>query len=214
MFFLDRRDAGRALAQFVAALPNLHDAIVLGLPRGGVPVAYEVARACKFPLDIFTVRKLGAPGQPELAIGAVATGGIVALNAEFVAEFQLSEETLQSMIDSQAAEIVRREQAYRAGIPPLSIRGHTVILVDDGAATGASMRAAAQSVRSHAAKTIIALPVAAPSTCRQLEAEADRLICILSPQLFQSVSQFYIEFQPTTDVEVRQLLADARRGRE
>lgn len=214
MLYQDRRDAGRSLAQLVAALPGLHNAIVLGLPRGGVPVAYEVARACNLPLDILTVRKLGAPGRPELAIGAVATGGIVVLNAQFVAAFHLSDEDLRIMINAEGEEIVRREQAYRAGLPPLSIEGRTVILVDDGLATGASMRAAAQAVRPHAAHLIIAVPVGAASTCLSLEQEADRILCAVTPQYFEAVGQHYFDFQPTTDEEVQTLLACSRRNDE
>jgi putative phosphoribosyl transferase len=210
MLFYDRRDAGRVLAQLVASLPQLHNAIVLGLPRGGVPVAYEVADVCRLPLDILTVRKIGAPGQPELAIGAVATGGFVAINAHFVTEFHISDEQLRAMIDANAEEITRSEHVYRAGFAPLPIEGRTVILVDDGLATGASMRAAAHAVRPKAAEVIIAVPVAAPATRRIVEREADRLICAISPIDFEAVSQYYNHFLPTTDDEVRALLAESR----
>jgi putative phosphoribosyl transferase len=210
MLYYDRRDAGRVLAQLVATLHQLHNAIVLGLPRGGVPVAYEVADTCHLPLDILTVRKLGAPGQPELAIGAVATGGFVALNAHFVAEFHISDEQLHAMIDAHAEEILRCERAYRAGFAPLPIESRTVILVDDGLATGASMRAAVQAVRPHAAQVIIAVPVAAPSTRKALESEADRVLCAVTPFDFAAVSQYYDHFLPTTDEEVRTLLAKSR----
>jgi putative phosphoribosyl transferase len=212
MIFHDRRDAGRALAQLVVTLPDLHNAIILGLPRGGVPVAYEVALTCNLPLDILTVRKLGAPGQPELAIGAVASGGIVALNARVIAAFHLSEAQLRPMIDAQIEEIRRCEDAYRAGLPPLSIEGRTVILVDDGLATGASMRAAAQAVRPRAGRLILAVPVGALSTCQALEQEADRIVCVVTPPYFEAVGQYYSNFQPTTDEEVRGLLRDARRS--
>jgi predicted phosphoribosyltransferase len=210
MLFHDRRDAGRVLAQLIATLPNLQEAIVLGLPRGGVPVAYEVARSCHLPLDILTVRKLGAPNQPELAIGAVATGGIVALNPDFIAEFSISDEQLRSMIAEKSAEIVRCEQSYRAGFAPLPIQGRNVLLIDDGLATGASMRAAAQAVRPHAAHLIIAVPVGAPSTCEALQSEADRVFCAAIPTDFEAVSQYYAHFQPTTGDEVRALLAENR----
>ena len=206
MFYLDRHDAGRQLAKYVAALPHIEDAIVLGLPRGGVPVAFEIALACRLLLDILIVRKIGAPAQPELALGAIASGGLVTLNARFVEDFHLSQEKLQSLIRSEAAEIVRREKIYRGDRPPLLITDRTVILVDDGLATGASMRVAAQTLRPRAAQVIIAVPVAAAATCRALEKEADRILCPFTPESFQAVSQFYINFEPTTDKEVRGLL--------
>src|SRR6185437_9569557 len=150
MLFEDRRDAGRELARIVAALPNLAGAVVLGLPRGGVPVAYEVAHACKLPLDVIVVRKLGVPGQEELAMGAIASGGTVALNPEIVTELRISDETVRAAIEREQPEIERQEREYRNGNPPLDIDGRQVILVDDGLATGASMRAAARAVRPHA----------------------------------------------------------------
>lgn len=207
--FEDRRDAGRALATLVATLPDLHDAIALALPRGGVPVAYEVARALHIPLDVLMVRKLGAPGQPELAVGAVASGGIVALNLEFVAAFHLTEKQLHAMVAHEQEEIARRESAYREGIQPLPIEGRTVILIDDGLATGATMRAAARAIRPRARQVVIAVPVAAASTCRELESEADRILCLSTPDDFQAVGQFYRDFSPTTDEQVRELLRDS-----
>lgn len=210
MLFQDRQDAGRKLAGIVAQLPDLADAVVLALPRGGVPVASEVARACHLPLDILTVRKLGAPGQPELALGAVASGGIVVLNPQFVSAFHLSEDELGAMIAAETEAIERREQLYRQGLPRLPIAGRTVILVDDGMATGASMRAAARAVRPRAARLILAVPVAAAATCRDLESEADTLLCLFSPPDFEAVGQFYRDFSPTSDEEVRARLASAR----
>jgi putative phosphoribosyl transferase len=198
------------LATLVATLPDLHHAIALALPRGGVPVAYEVARACNLLLDVLMVRKLGAPGQRELAIGAVASGGIVALNYEFVEAFHLSSETLHAMIEREQEEIARRERVYRDGTPPLPIEDRTVILIDDGLATGATMRAAARAVRPRAKQVIIAVPVAASSTLRELESEADRVLCLSTPDDFQAVGQFYRDFRPTTDEEVRALLSDFR----
>lgn len=214
MVFEDRRSAGRALATLVATLPDLHAAIALALPRGGVPVAYEVARACKLPLDVITVRKLGAPGQRELAIGGVASGGIVTVNSELVEFFHLSPETLRGMIEREQGEIARRELAYREDAPPLAIEGRTAILIDDGMATGATMKAAARAVRPRAGRVLVAVPVAAPSTCRDLENEADRVLCLSTPEDFQAVSQFYANFAPTSDEEVRALLAEARRGHD
>jgi putative phosphoribosyl transferase len=210
--FHDRREAGRALAPLVAALPSLDNAIVLALPRGGVPVAYEVARACNLPLDILTVRKLGAPGQRELAIGAVASGGMVALNTELVAAFGISEEDLQTSIDREIEEVARLEQDYREGVPPLSIEGRTVILVDDGLATGASMKAAARSVRPRAREVVIAVPLGTASTCREMKSEADHVLCVVTPEGFEAVGQYYLDFTPTSDEEVRTLLAEARAG--
>jgi putative phosphoribosyl transferase len=156
------------------------------------------------------VRKLGAPGQRELAIGAVASGGIVALNSEFVEAFHLSGETLRAMIEREQEEIARREQAYRNGADPLPIEGRTVILIDDGLATGATMRAAARAVRPRAMQVVIAVPVAAVSTLRELHSEADRVLCLSTPEDFQAVGQFYRDFRPTTDEEVRALLNDFR----
>lgn len=208
--FENRRDAGHALAPLVAALPDLQNGIVLGLPRGGVPVAYEVARATHLPLDILMVRKLGAPGQRELALGAVASGGIVALNAELLKEFDLAEEIVRRAAMREQEEIARRERVYRQGMVPLPIDGRTVILVDDGLATGATMRAAARAVRPHALQVIIAVPVAAPSICEQLNAEADRVVCAATPEPLESVGQYYRDFSPTTDEEVKALLAAAR----
>lgn len=210
MVYEDRRDAGRALAPLVATLPDLHRAIVLALPRGGVPVAYEVAGALNLPLDVLIVRKLGAPGQRELAIGAVASGGVFAINAELVEFFHISEANLRTMIEHEQQEIAHRELMYRAGAPPFAIEGRTAILVDDGLATGASMRAAARAIRPRAGRVVIAVPVASASTCGELESEADRVLCLDTPEDFQAVGQFYRDFSPTTDEEVRWLLADAR----
>lgn len=208
------RDAGRALAPLVAALPDLHRAILLALPRGGVPVAYEIARAFSLPLDLLTVRKLGAPGQPELAIGAVASGGIVAVNPALVEQFHISPANLRAMIAHERKEIARRERIYREGAPALAIEGRTAILIDDGLATGATMKAAARAVRPRAGRVVIAVPVAAASTCRELENEADRVLCLSTPEDFEAVGQFYRNFTATSDDEVRTLLAEARRNRE
>lgn len=210
--FDNRKDAGRALASLVATLPDLHNAIALALPRGGVPVAWEVARACNLPLDVLMVRKLGAPGQPELAVGAVASGGIVAVNADLIQSFHISEEKLRVLVAHEQEEIARRELSYRHGAPPLAIDGRTAILIDDGLATGATMRAAARAVRPRAGRVVIAVPVAAASTCRGLENEADRVLCLDAPEDFQAVGQFYRDFTSTTDEEVCQLLAASRQN--
>ena len=207
--FYDRRDAGRALADLVGTLPDLHNAIVLALPRGGVPVACEVARACNLPLDVLMVRKLRAPGQPELAIGAVA-GGIVAVNPDLLDAFHISQEKLHALIAHERQEIARRELAYRDGAPQLPIDGRTAILIDDGLATGATMKAAARAVCPRAGRVVVAVPVASAAACRDLENEADRVLCLSTPEDFESVGQFYRDFNPITDDQVRALLAESR----
>jgi len=209
--YKDRRDAGRTLAQALAALPGLHQAIVLALPRGGVPVACEIAHAFHLPLDILAVRKLGAPGQPELALGAIASGGAVTFNSDILRHLRLSAATLQSIQDHARRELEDLEARLREGRPPLSIEGRTVILVDDGLATGASMRAAARAVRPRAHSLILAAPVGAPSTCVELLREADHVVCPLIPDPLDAVGQYYLDFSQTTDDEVRRLLATARR---
>ncbi len=210
MLFEDRHHGGRTLAALVATLPSLENAVVLALPRGGAPVGWEVARALNLPLDVLVVRKLGAPGQRELAIGAVASSGVIALNPAFVEDFQISEERLHAMEQHAIAEIAERERVYRGNAPAIPIEGRTVILVDDGLATGATMKAAARAVRPRARQVVVAIPVAAASTCRELENEADRVLCVATPALFGAVGQFYRDFRPTTDEEVRALLTDAR----
>ena len=213
MLFQDRRDAGRQLARLVATLTGLNDAndaIVLGLPRGGVPVAFEVARVCKIPLDILVVRKLGAPGQRELALGAIASGGVVALNDEILRVLRISEQSMSAAVERAMQELARKEQAWRGGGPPLPIDGRIAIVVDDGLATGATMRAAVRAVRARAREVVIAVPVAAESTCRALESEVDRILCVDTPEPFEAVSRFYRNFEPTSDEEVKALLLQAR----
>jgi putative phosphoribosyl transferase len=215
--FQDRRDAGRVLARAIQAAEvsrECQDAIVLGLPRGGVPVAYEVARALHLPLDIFVVRKLGVPGLGELAMGAVASDGTVALNLAIIAEFRISQEAIDSAAQREKLEIERRESAYRTGRLPARIEGRTAILVDDGLATGASMLAAARALRPRARKVIVAVPVAANSTCDELSHEVDQMICARIPWPFYSVGSFYRNFEQTTEEEVRTLLAQARNDQE
>ena len=211
MLFQDRRDAGRVLAQIVAKLPDLHEAVVLGLPRGGVPVAFEVASACNLPLDILVVRKLGAPGQRELAMGAVASGGVVVLNQNILKDLHISAAALRAVTERELRELERCERAYRGNLPPLKIEGRMAILVDDGLATGASMRAAARVVRPLARQVVIAVPAGARSVCCELQCEADSVLCATMPEPFVAVSQCYGDFEPTSDEEVRTLLLQARR---
>ena len=210
MVFQDRRDAGRVLARALQSLYREPDAIVLGLPRGGVPVAFEVARALDLPLDIFIVRKLGVPEQQELAMGAIASGGTVVINPDVVREFAISSETMEMIASREKLEIERREREYRGGRPPARIEGRTAIVIDDGLATGASMRAAARALRPRAARVIVAVPVASKTTCDEFRGEVDQIICTTTPQPFFAVGMFYRNFEQTTDEEVRALLLQAR----
>lgn len=207
--FTDRREAGRELAQRLHQYADRNDAIVLALPRGGVPVAYEVARTLKAPLDVFLVRKLGTPGRPELAMGAIASGGVRVLNDEVVQWLGIRSEQIDAVAQQEQQELQRREAAYRGGrsLPPLENR--IVILVDDGLATGSTMRAAVQAVKEQKpARVIVAVPVGAPETCGDLGAIADEVVCARMPTPFSAVGQWYLNFEQTSDEEVRRLLAD------
>ena len=204
--FRDRREAGTVLARDVAALPELEGGVVLGLPRGGVPVAYEVARACGLPLDVLLVRKLGVPGQEELAMGAIASGGIVVLNRRILHSVHISKETLCAAVERAKQEMERQEREFRGGRAAVQIEGRTVILVDDGLATGATMRAAARAVRPLARRVVVAVPVGAQITCRGLAGEADQVICHEIPDPFEAVGNFYFNFEPTSDEEVKALM--------
>ena len=216
VIFQDRRHAGQALAQIVrdecADDLAAGGAIVLGLPRGGVPVAFEVAQELRLPLDVFVVRKLGVPGQEELAMGAVASGGVIVLQTDVIAAYRIPQETIDAVAARERQEIERREIAFRGGRSPLQLQGRTVILVDDGLATGATMKAAVRALRPIARRVIIAVPVAAAGTCQELRQEVDRLVCIECPEFFHAVGEFYRNFDQTTDDEVRTLLAQARDG--
>lgn len=208
--FSDRAQAGRTLARLLAAYRERDDAIVLGLPRGGVPVAFEVARVLHLPLDVMVVRKLRAPGQPELAIGAIASGGISILN-EDLSPLLCDTVQLRAELRHQHQELQHREGLYRNGRLPLEIKRRTIILVDDGAATGASMRAAIRAARKFgAARVVAAVPVASSQALRQMGAEADEVVCALEPDLFQSVGEWYRDFEQTDDSEVAALIAQSR----
>jgi len=207
-FFRDRREAGRLLAAKLTAYANRPDVIVLALPRGGVPVAYEVARALNAPLDIFLVRKLGVPGYEELAMGAIATGGIRVLNDQLVGGLRIPDYVVDEVAASEQQELARRERLYRGDRPAPDVRGRTVILVDDGLATGATMLAAVKALRQQQpARIVVAVPTAAPETCEQLRAEVDDIICAITPEPFHAVGLWYEDFSQTTDEEVRDLLA-------
>jgi putative phosphoribosyl transferase len=211
--FANREEAGRLLAEALEKYAQYDDAIVLGLPRGGVPVAYEVARRLKRPLDVFIVRKLGVPGFEELALGAIASGGVRVLNEDVVRALPNAPELIEAVTVKELAELERRERNYRDGRPPPEIRGRTVILVDDGVATGATMRAAVGALReSGAARIVVAVPVGAAETCREFTGLVDEVVCLMAPEWFRAVGQFYEHFPQVSDEEVRELLARGLRG--
>lgn len=208
MLFRDRHDAGRQLAARLTHFEDRPDVLVLALPRGGVPVGYEVADALRAPLDVFLVRKLGVPGQEELAMGAIASGGIRVLNDSVVRLLGLSEADIAPVEADERRELDRREREYRAGRPPLDVAGKVVILVDDGLATGSSMRAAVRALHSmDPARIVVAVPVGARETCEELELEADEAVCAREPEPFHAVGVWYENFSQTSDEEVRDLLA-------
>jgi putative phosphoribosyl transferase len=208
--FPNRIEAGRQLAGKLAKYAGRDDVIVLGLPRGGAPVAFEVAQRLGAPLDVFIVRKLGVPGFEELAAGAIASGGVRVLNEDVVRAIPHAHEAIEAVTVRETAELERREQIYREGRPPPELRGRIVILVDDGLATGATMRAAVRALRQcGAAKIVVAVPVGPPDTCRELQEEADETICLSTPPFFQAVGQYYEDFSQTSDEDVRELLSQA-----
>ena len=214
MLYRDRFDAGRALAAKLARYAGRPDVVVLALPRGGVPVGYEVAQALNAPLDIFLVRKLGVPGHEELAMGALASGGVRVLNTEVVRALRLPEEVIDGVARQEGQELERRARAYRGDRPGVNVRGKPDILVDDGLATGSTMRAAVAALRrQQPARIVVAVPVGAAETCEELAAEADEVFCGRMPESFFAVGQWYDDFTQTTDEEVRELLQQAAEGR-
>lgn len=212
MNFQDRTDAGQQLAQKLQAYSNRPDTIVLGLPRGGVPVAFEVAKALNAPLDVFVVRKLGVPGQEELAMGAIATGGTRILRDDILHALALPEAAIDQVTAQERQELERREKAYRDDRPAPDLKDRTVILVDDGLATGATMQVAVEALRQYQpAQIVVAVPTAAPETCRSFESKVDAVICAQTPEPFYAVGLWYKNFAQTTDQEVRDLLKQAER---
>lgn len=207
--FADRAEAGRLLAGELRRFAGRADVLVLALPRGGVPVGAEVARALGAPLDVFLVRKLGAPGQPELAMGAVASGGVRVVNTEVVTALGVPPEVIEAVTREEWLELRRREREYRGDRPPPDVRNQTVILIDDGLATGASMRAAVAALRRlDPARVVVAVPVAAADTCEMLRGQADEVVCARMPEPFRAVGWWYENFSQTTDEEVRRLLVE------
>ena len=202
------------LAEKLTAYASRPDVLVLALPRGGVPVAFEVARALQAPLDIFLVRKLGVPGHVELAMGAIASGGVLVLNEIVVRYLGIPEETIEAAVAAEQQELERRERAYRGDRPPTDVRSRTVILIDDGLATGSTMRAAVTALQQQQpARLVIAVPIAAASTCAELKVDVDEIVCVRTPEPFYAVGIWYQVFDQTSDEEVRQLLDEARRER-
>ena len=216
--FRNRTEAGRALARVLSRYAGRDDVVVLALPRGGVPVAYEVAKELGAQLDVFLVRKLGVPGHEELAMGAIASGGVLVLDDGVVRWLGISEDQIQKTLARELDELRRREAAYREGRPLPDLKGKTVILVDDGLATGASMQAAARAVRRHdPARIVVAVPVASRATCDQFREEVDEVVCAVTPAPFYAVGNWYEDFSQTSDEEVRELLelaAEQRRERD
>jgi predicted phosphoribosyltransferase len=205
--FENRAQAGRMLAAQLAEYRGRPDVLVLGLPRGGVPVAFEVAQALGAPLDVYLVRKLGVPGHAELAMGAIASGGVRVVNQAMLRSLRISPQQLDAVIRAEEAELRRQERVYRGDRPPPDVSGRTAMLVDDGLATGATMQAAVAALRSAGPKeVVVAVPVAPPETCAELEEEADRVVCALTPEPFYAVGAWYRDFSQTSDDEVRELL--------
>jgi len=210
MIFRDRKQAGELLARKLTKYANREDVVVLAIPRGGVPVGFEVARALHAPLDVFIVRKLGVPWQEELAFGAVATGGVRVLDEQIMESLQLTPEQIEKVTERENKELERRERVYRGKRAALAVKGKLVLLVDDGIATGSSMLAGITALRQlEPAQIIVATPVAPPTTCARLRKKADDLVCVSMPESFFAIGQFYENFQPTSDAEVCALVEEA-----
>jgi predicted phosphoribosyltransferase len=214
--FRDRVEGGRALARaLLSRYGGRDDVVVLALPRGGVPVGYEISKALRAPLDVFLVRKLGVPGHPELAMGAIATGGTRVLNEDVVSMLGIPGRAIESVAADEQVEMDRRARAFRGDLPDPDVSGRTVILVDDGLATGSTMRAAVEALRrQRPARIVVAVPIGSSSTCAALAEDVDDLVCARTPEPFHAVGQGYEDFAQTTDEEVRSLLEDARAGAE
>jgi putative phosphoribosyl transferase len=210
--FTDRHEAGKYLAEKLTEYANRSDVIVMALPRGGVPVAYEVAQALNAPLDIFLVRKLGVPGHEELAMGAIASGGVRIVNPSVVRQLHISEDAINAVASEELRELERREAAYRGSRPEPDMQGKTIILVDDGLATGASMWAAVAALRKrNPQQIVVAVPTASEETCDQFKHYVDNIVCAMTPEPFYAVGLWYHDFSQTSDAEVRQLLSQAER---
>jgi putative phosphoribosyl transferase len=213
MRYQDRTEAGRLLAERLAKYKNRPDVVILALPRGGVPVGFEVSQALNAPLDVFVVRKLGVPGQEELAMGAIASGGVRVLNEDIVQMLRIPDEMIEATVAKETEELERRERLYRGDRPGLDARGRVAILIDDGLATGSTMRAAAMALRRHLpSRIVVAAPVAAGSTCDELSNEVDEVICAETPEPFYAISIWYRDFTQTTDDQVRELLSQSARS--
>ena len=210
MIFRDRTEAGQVLASKLTKYLNQVDTVILALPRGGVPVAYEIGKELGLPVDIFVVRKLGVPGHEELAMGAIASGGVRHINRDVVDQLRIDSETIDVASRREQKEIERREQLYRGQRSPVDVRNKTVIVVDDGLATGSTMHAAIAALRQHRpARIVVAVPAASPQACSEIADQVDEIICAATPEPFYAVGQWYREFSQTTDDEVRELLARA-----
>jgi predicted phosphoribosyltransferase len=210
VYFRDRIEAGHMLAQRLQAYRNGPDVLVLGLPRGGVPVAYEAARELNVPLDVFIVRKLGVPGHEELAMGAIATGGVRVLHQAIIRELGIPQETIDRVTESEAKELERRQHLYRSDKPLPAVQGRVVIIIDDGLATGSTMKAAVAALRQqHPKRLVVAVPTAPAETCQELRQMADEVVCLVSPEPFYAVGGSYVDFRQTTDEEVRDLIKRA-----
>ncbi len=212
--FLDRTEAGKLLAESLAGFADRPDVLVLALPRGGVPVAFEVAQALRVPLDVFVVRKLGTPGNEELAMGAIASGGIRVLNPGVVGMLGIPDDMIDEVAERELEELERRERVYRKHRPAFDVRGRTVILIDDGIATGSTMRAAIKALKQTAGRIVVAVPTAAPDTAAQLRPEVDEFVALITPPGFYAVGQWYEDFGQTTDAEVTELLEQASAARK